>query len=72
MTANVGGAEKSIRVVVGIVLLLAGFFHVVTGNWAVAAYVVGAIALVTGIFGFCPAWAICKVNTCCGGRPQLK
>ena len=72
MAANVGGADKAIRIVLGIVLLLSGFFHVVTGNLVIAAYVVGAIALVTGLFGFCPAWAIFKVNTCSTGHAQPK
>lgn len=63
MAANVGGADKAIRMVVGVALLAAGFLHIATGTWAIAAYVVGGIALVTGVFGFCPAWAICKVNT---------
>jgi hypothetical protein len=72
MAANVGGADKAIRIILGIVLLLLGFFHVVTGNWAIAAYVLGAVALVTGLFGFCPAWAIFKVNTCSAGPAHPK
>jgi hypothetical protein len=64
MAANVGGADKAIRIIVGIVLLAAAFFQVATGTWAIAAYVVGGIALVTGVFRFCPAWAIFGVNTC--------
>jgi hypothetical protein len=62
--ANVGGVDKLIRIVLGIALLAAGVFHVVAGSWAVAAYVFGAIALATGLIGFCPAWAVFKVNTC--------
>jgi hypothetical protein len=64
MAANVGGADKMIRISLGIVLLGAGLFHFVTGVWATGAYVIGAIALLTGVFGFCPAWAIFRVNTC--------
>jgi hypothetical protein len=64
MAANVGGADKVIRIIGGIALLAAAFFQVATGTWAVAAYVVGGVALVTGVFGFCPAWAIFRVNTC--------
>ncbi len=64
MAANVGGADKIIRLVLGLALLLLAVFHVVTGNLAIAAYVVGGIALLTGLFGFCPAWAVFNVNTC--------
>lgn len=54
----------AIRLVVGIVLLALAFLHVVTGTLAIAAYVVGAIALVTGVLRFCPAWSIFGINTC--------
>jgi hypothetical protein len=29
-----------------------------------AAYVVGAVALVTGAVGYCPAWQLFGINTC--------
>jgi len=64
MAANVGGTDKVIRIVLGVALLALGIFQVVTGSWAIAAYVVGTIALATGVVGFCPAWAVFKVNTC--------
>ena len=64
MTKNVGGADQVIRVLLGVVLLALGFMHVVTGIWAIVAYIVGAVALVTGVFRFCPAWSVVGVNTC--------
>jgi uncharacterized membrane protein HdeD (DUF308 family) len=63
MTKNVGGMERTIRVVVGIVLLALAFLHVITGTLAIAAYVVGAIALLTGTIRYCPAWSIFGINT---------
>ena len=30
----------------------------------VALYVIGAVALVTGTIGFCPAWMLLGINTC--------
>jgi uncharacterized membrane protein HdeD (DUF308 family) len=63
MTRNVGGMERTIRVVIGIALLALAFLHVVTGTLAIAAYVVGAIALLTGMIRFCPAWSIFGINT---------
>lgn len=64
MTKNVGGADRLIRVVLGIGLLALGFMHVVTGIGAIVAYAVGAVALITGVFRFCPAWSVVGVNTC--------
>ncbi|MGB2676188.1 MAG: DUF2892 domain-containing protein [Candidatus Acidiferrum sp.] len=64
MTSNVGTTERAIRIVLGIVLIALGLSHVVTGGLAIAAYVVGAIALVTGVFRYCPAWSVLGINTC--------
>lgn len=63
MTTNVGGVERYIRLIVGMALLALGLLHVVTGTLAIAAYVVGAIALITGVVRFCPAWSIFGINT---------
>lgn len=72
MAGNVGGADKVVRIVLGIALLALGLFHVATGSWAIAAYVVGTIALATGLLGFCPAWAVFGVSTCSSRHAQPK
>jgi hypothetical protein len=64
MGANVGGVDKVMRIVLGVLFLGAAIGHFITGRLAIAAYVVGGIALVTGLFSFCPAWAIFGINTC--------
>lgn len=51
------------RVVLGAVLLYLGFGNVVTGGWGTAFKIIGFIPLLTGIFGFCPLYAIFKVRT---------
>lgn len=53
----------AIRLVIGIGLLALGFLHVVTGTLAIAAYVVGAVAILTGVIRYCPAWSIFGINT---------
>lgn len=64
MSCNVGGIERTIRVLLGAALLWLALVHVVTGGWAIVFYVVAAIALVTGLVGFCPAWKLLGINTC--------
>jgi Inner membrane protein YgaP-like, transmembrane domain len=63
VTLNVGGIDRLIRIVIGLVLIALGLFHVVTGTAAIVAYVVAAIAIITGIVRFCPAWAMFGINT---------
>ncbi len=64
MTKNVGGVERGIRLAIGIGLLALAFLHVVIGTLAIVAYVIGAVALITGLIRYCPAWSIFGINTC--------
>jgi len=64
MATNVGRTDQLIRMFLGIPLLALGLFPAITGAWAIAAYVVGPVAFLTGLLGFCPAWGILGVNTC--------
>lgn len=63
MTANVGSLDRTVRLIVGVALVLLGVFGVFTGAVAIIGYVVAAIALVTGFMNFCPLWAVFKINT---------
>lgn len=63
MTYNVGGFDRAVRILLGIVLVILGLVHVLTGGFAIAGYVVGTIAFVTGVARFCPAWALFGINT---------
>jgi len=61
MAANVGGIDRTLRIVVGIVVL--ALFFVLEGNaryWAL----VGLVPLFTGLFRFCPAYTLLGMNTC--------
>lgn len=61
MKANVGGADKILRIVVGLGLL--GLILVLDGNarwWGL----VGLVPLLTGLVNFCPLYTLIGVNTC--------
>ena len=68
MASNVGIADRAVRLVVGAALLVLGLSHLVTGAWAIAAYTLGAIALITGLIRSCPAWSVLGINTCSAGH----
>lgn len=61
---NVGTAERRLRMVVGVILLaLPPMF--LFPVWATAVtYVLGLVALITGVLGYCPAWQLFGMNTC--------
>lgn len=67
MKMNEGGIDRVIRVVVGIGLLVLAFLKlgVMDANiLGIAAAAVGAISLLTGLVGFCPAYMLLGMKTC--------
>ena len=61
MAVNVGGIDRTLRIVVGLAVL--ALFFVLEGNaryWAL----LGFVPLFTGIFRYCPAYSLIGVNTC--------
>jgi hypothetical protein len=63
MKINESGLDRIIRVVLGIVLLVMYFAGTVTGGLAIVFLVLGAVALLTGIVGFCPLYSLLKIRT---------
>ena len=59
MTKNVGGVDRTLRIVVGLALIAAA----ATGAIGVWGYI-GVVALGTGLLGWCPPYAILGFNTC--------
>lgn len=64
MTCNVGGIERPIRILLGIILIGIGAFGDLPVGGMTAALIVGAVALVTGAIGYCPVWSLLGINTC--------
>lgn len=55
--------DRILRVVIGIVLLFIGWSGAVSGGLAWVFKVVGFLPLLTGVVGFCPAYALFKFRT---------
>jgi hypothetical protein len=59
MNCNVGGIDRALRIIVGIALLSLVFVGPQTvWGW------IGVVPLLTGIFGFCPAYTLLGIKTC--------
>ncbi len=64
---NVGGTDRTLRIVGGIGLLILGYFAQtlgITQTWQWTIYALGAISLVTGVITICPLYALLGLNTC--------
>ena len=64
MNCNIGGIERTIRINLGLILLLIGYFAGLPTWGSVAAYLLGAVALITGAVRICPVWFLLGINTC--------
>ena len=64
MNRNVGGADKGVRIALGLGLLAAGLLLSVETTVQVVLFVLAGIALVTGLVGFCPLNRLLGINTC--------
>ena len=63
MKINESGLDRIIRVIVGIALLALYFTNTVTGGLGIVFIVLGAVALLTGVVGFCPLYTLLKIST---------
>lgn len=59
MKLNVGGIDRILRIIVGLVLIALAATGTV-GWWGY----IGIVPLVTGLFRFCPAYVLLGMNTC--------
>ncbi|MBV2361054.1 DUF2892 domain-containing protein [Thalassococcus sp. CAU 1522] len=60
---NVGTTDRTIRAIVGIVLLALAFTSL-SGTLAWIAGIIGVVMLGTAALGTCPPYALLGINTC--------
>lgn len=60
---NEANWDRIVRVVLGIALLYFGLSGGVAGVLGTVLVVLGVILLLTGVVGFCPLYALLKMNT---------
>ena len=60
---NVGTVDRTIRGIVGVVLLALALTSL-AGVWAWVAGIVGVVMLGTAALGTCPPYALLGINTC--------
>lgn len=65
MCKNVGNIDKTIRIVLGVIIIVLGIIN--SSLWGA----VGIIPLVTGLISWCPLYPILGINTCKKDEPPL-
>jgi len=59
MKSNVGGIDKTLRIVAGLILVVLAATGTI-GMWGW----IGVVPLLTGLFNFCPVYTLLGMNTC--------
>ncbi|WHS62656.1 DUF2892 domain-containing protein [Pseudomonas sp. G2-4] len=59
MNANIGTIDRSLRIIIGLVLIALSLTGVI-GLWGW----IGVVPLATGIFRFCPVYRLLGIRTC--------
>lgn len=59
MDSNVGGIDRVLRIVAGLVILALGLVGPL-GWWGL----IGLVPLATGVMRFCPAYTLLGIRTC--------
>ena len=60
---NESTLDRVIRIVLGVGLAAAALAGAVAAPWLYVVWIVAAIALLTGIVGFCPLYALLRIGT---------
>ena len=68
MSANVGTADRIIRAILGIVLIIAPLLNMPTiwsnAYYAYGSMTLGVILIATALFRFCPLYRLVGLSTC--------
>jgi hypothetical protein len=59
MMKNIGATDRALRIFIGSLLILLSLLNII-GPWGW----LGLIPIATGVFRFCPAYSILKLNSC--------
>lgn len=64
MKKNMGALDKSLRVLIAIVIALLFYLDVIEGTLAYVLMAFAIIFLITSFISFCPLYPILGINTC--------
>ena len=62
MICNLGKTDRILRFLFGSLLIGMGIY--IAGTVGIGLGAIGAILLLTGLAGYCPAYTLFKINTC--------
>lgn len=64
MKANMGGADRIIRILIAVVAAVLYFTGTISETVGIVAMVIAGIFLLTSLISFCPLYTIFGISTC--------
>ncbi|HKL90159.1 DUF2892 domain-containing protein [Muricauda sp. NFXS6] len=64
MKKNMGGADRTIRIILAVAVGALYYFNVITGTLAYVLLAFAAIFVLTSFVSFCPLYTLFGINTC--------
>lgn len=64
MKKNMGTLDKTIRIVVALIIGILFFTKVITGTLGIVLLVLAVVFLITSLVSFCPLYTLVGCNTC--------
>ena len=63
MKKNMGSADKAIRLVIALVIVILAFTNVISGTLAWVLIILAAVFVLTSVFSFCPLYLPFGIST---------
>lgn len=64
MKKNMGSADRLIRTLIALILVVLYLMEIITGTLALILMIVAVVFVLTSLISFCPLYTILGVNTC--------
>jgi hypothetical protein len=63
MKKNVSTIDRTIRIIIAVVIAVLYFTNTITGTWGAIVLVIGAVLLLTSLVSFCPLYALLGLHS---------
>lgn len=64
MKKNMGGADRTIRILIAAIIVALYYFKVIDGILGIVLLVFAGIFVLISVFSFCPFYPLLGINTC--------
>ncbi|MRX45584.1 YgaP family membrane protein [Pedobacter puniceum] len=64
MKKNMGGLDRSLRVIIALIITLLYFNEIISGALGIVLLVLAVVFVLTSLVSFCPLYVLFKFNTC--------